>query len=259
MATRIDLSAQLLRGDSPVPPALRALAERLAPDSRLVPLWRNDLGGVTVRLDPHRARASLVLTWRPPGREVEIAEERARLEWAGQFHPVPRVLDAGEADDGAGDSAQWMLTAAIPGDSAVADRWRAEPRTAVRAIGEGLRRLHDALPIANCPFSGPALDRVIGDGEPEVEHLVVAHGDACAPNTLLDDDGRFLAHVDLGALGVADRWSDLAIASMSLTWNYGPGWEHEFFAAYGIEPQPRRLGAWRDRWNGVAPTTAAAP
>lgn len=27
------------------------------------------------------------------------------------------------------------------------------------------------------------------------------------------------------ALGVADRWADLAVATWSTTWNYGPGWE----------------------------------
>ncbi|WAB81070.1 phosphotransferase [Microcella daejeonensis] len=244
MTDRVDLSAQLLRADAPLPDALRALAARLAPDSRVIPVWRNGLGGLTVRLDPHRARASLILKWSPAGREVALADERARLDWAGRYHPVPRVLDAGEADDGAGGSAEWMLTAALPGDSAVSDRWRADPRTAVRAIGAGLRRLHEALPVAECPFAGPRLD-----GEPAVEHPVVAHGDACAPNTLLDAEGAFLAHVDLGALGAADRWSDLAIASMSLEWNYGTGWEETFFDAYGIERDERLIRRWRERWN----------
>jgi aminoglycoside phosphotransferase len=60
---------------------------------------------------------------------------------------------------------------------------------------------------------------------PPIDKLVVCHGDACAPNTLLGDDGCWSGHVDLGALGVADRWADLAIATWSTEWNYGPGWE----------------------------------
>ena len=48
---------------------------------------------------------------------------------------------------------------------------------------------------------------------PRIDRLVVCHGDACAPNTLLHDDGRFAAHVDLGSLGVADRWADIAVAA----------------------------------------------
>ena len=238
----VDLSAQLLSDDAPLPSALMELAESLAPGARIVPLWRNELGGITVRLDPLRARSSLVLKYSPPGCEIDLASERARLAWAGAFHPVPRVLDAGDGD-GPG-SGQWLLMTALPGESAVAHRWRMDSKTAVRAVGEGLRSMHDALPVAQCPFVGPSL----ADG-PMVDLLVVAHGDACAPNTLLDERGRFLAHVDLGALGVADRWSDLAVASMSLEWNFGAGWEGEFFAAYGITPDHDRIRAWRDRWN----------
>jgi len=31
----------------------------------------------------------------------------------------------------------------------------AEPQTTVRTIGEGLRALHDVLPVEACPFSWP--------------------------------------------------------------------------------------------------------
>ena len=43
---------------------------------------------------------------------------------------------------------------------AVADRWTAEPRTAVTAIGQGLRALHEALPVRDCPFSWTARDQL---------------------------------------------------------------------------------------------------
>jgi len=39
----------------------------------------------------------------------------------------------------------------------------------------------------------------------------------------------------LGALGVADRWADLAVATWSLEWNYGPGWQSVLLEAYGVE------------------------
>jgi hypothetical protein len=44
--------------------------------------------------------------------------------------------------------------------------------------------------------------------------------------------------VDLGALGVADRWADLAIATWSTTWNYGPQWQVPLLDAYGTAPDP---------------------
>ena len=248
----VDLDAQLLAADAPLPGALVALVDRLAPGAAVVPLWRNQLGGITVRIDPPRARSSLVLKFSPPGRDVDLADERARLDWAGAFHPVPRVLESGDLELDEAGRAQWLLMTGLPGESAVTDRWRRDPRAAVRAIGEGLRLMHDSLPVEKCPFMGPELT---GDSAPPVERLVVAHGDACAPNTLLDDSGRFLAHVDLGALGVADRWSDLAIASMSLEWNFGSGWEGEFFASYGVEADHDRMRAWRHRWN-TAPSAS---
>ena len=78
---------------------------------------------------------------------------------------------------------------------------------------------------------------------------MVCHGDACAPNTLIGDDGRWSGHVDLGALGVGDRWADIAIATWSTQWNYGPGWERALLDAYGIEPDPERTAWYRLLWD----------
>ncbi len=80
--------------------------------------------------------------------------------------------------------------------------------------------------------------------------LVVIHGDACAPNTIIGADGRFAGHVDLGAIGIGDRWADLAIASMSLDWNYGEGFQDEFFHAYGVTPDAERIRYYRAAWDG---------
>lgn len=171
---------------------------------------------------------------------------------------MPRVLDEGSNEKGA-----WIVTDGLPGPTAVDDRWKRNPDTAVRAIGAGLRALHKALPVADCPFDwsvehrprsvwsrgaagriNPAGRRLdlehVGTVEralavladiPPVDELVVCHGDACAPNTLVGDDGTCTAHVDLGALGVADRWSDRAVATWSTQWNFGPGWEQPLLEA----------------------------
>jgi kanamycin kinase len=84
---------------------------------------------------------------------------------------------------------------------------------------------------------------------PDVVGPVVCHGDACAPNTLLHDDGTWAAHVDLGRLGVADPWADLAIASYSTVWNYGAGYEHFVYEAYGVDPDPDRIAYYRLLWD----------
>lgn len=232
------------------------IAERvrsLARGAALVPVWRNDYGGVTFRTDDGR-----FIKHGPRNAESSLADEADRLEWAGRWIRTPHVLEAGsDAAD------EWLVTRAIPGESAVAPRWVAEPATAVRAVGEALRALHETLPVDECPFDWSVASRVAnaeGRGirvpealrePPPIDRLVVCHADACCPNTLIGDDGRWLAHVDLGLLGTGDRWGDIAVAAMSTEWNYGPGWEDALVEAYGIEPDRRRLHYYQELWNAT--------
>ena len=69
------------------------------------------------------------------------------------------------------------------------------------------------------------------------------------PHTLIADSGRWSGHVDLGDLGVADRRADLAIATWSAGWNYGPGWERLLLDAYGIKPDAERIRYYRLLWE----------
>ncbi|MBN9176621.1 MAG: aminoglycoside 3'-phosphotransferase [Microbacterium sp.] len=235
--------------DLAVPERVRALARGAA----VSPVWINGVGGVTFRAEDDR-----YIKFGPLHNETSMSTEAERLRWASAYTVVPDVL---EFDDDGED--EWLVTRALPGLSAVDPRWLLDPPTAVRAIGAGLRALHDALPVADCPFDWSVPTRIakaaargihVTDAlpsPPPIDLLVVCHGDACAPNTLLDDEGRALAHVDLGALGVADRWADIAVAAMSTTWSYGPGWERALADAYGIEPDEERLGYYRALWNAT--------
>jgi kanamycin kinase len=209
-----------------------ALVRAAAGSVELVPVWRNELGGLTYRA------ADRFLKWNPQG-APDLEHERARLVWAAPFHPVPTVLDL-LADD----TAQLLVTRALPWRSAV----ESEPLRMARAVGEGLRALHEDLPVGSCPFTWSVADRG-GRDAPPIDRLVVAHGDACVPNTLVDSRGRWTAHVDLGRLGLADRWADLAVASANLDANFGPGWQGEFFAAYGIARDEERIRFYRELWD----------
>ncbi|MFT4234195.1 MAG: aminoglycoside 3'-phosphotransferase [Microbacterium sp.] len=232
-----------------VPPRMRELAA----GAGLTAVWENGIGGLTFHTDDGR-----FIKWGPVHAETSMRAEAERMAWAGRFHPVPRVLAQGEAD-----GEEWLVTAAVSGLSAVAPRWVADPLTAVRAVGAGLRALHDALPVAECPWSWSVTDRIANAAArgidvprelrqgPSVDLLVVCHGDACCPNTLVDDDGRWTAHVDLGALGVADRWADIAVACMSTEWNYGPGWEDALLDAYGLPRDPERMAYYQQLWNAT--------
>jgi len=117
------------------------------------PVWRNELGGLTFEVAVGAGRE--FIKWTPAGSGLDLDREIARLRWAAPWLAVPHVLDHGSDDDGA-----WMVTAGIPGDSAVSDRWAADPGTAVTAIGEGLRAVHDTLPVGDCPFSWSSQTRI---------------------------------------------------------------------------------------------------
>jgi len=78
---------------------------------------------------------------------------------------------------------------------------------------------------------------------------VLVHGDACAPNTLITEDGAWAGNVDFGDLAVGDRSADLAVASTSLDWNFVAGHQAEFFAAYGITPDQDRIRYYRALWH----------
>jgi aminoglycoside phosphotransferase len=267
--TSWDLIAGTARPGTAAPaPVLAAAAGRTV---RAV--WENELGGITFEVGAGTDRC--FVKWAPAASGIDLSAEAARLSWAVAFTPVPQLLS-----QGADDTGSWIVTAALPGQFAVADRWRADPATAVTAIGEGLRAMHEAAASAACPFSWMAADRLadtrlraaegridparwhpvhqpLGNDRalelladvPPTDRLVICHGDSCAPNTLLTDDGRWSGHVDLGELGVGDRWADLAVGTWSTEWNYGPGWDKHLLAAYGVPPDPDRTRYYRLRWD----------
>jgi kanamycin kinase len=210
----------------PVPDLVTAIA-----DGRPVSaVWLNELGGVTWSVGRDFVKVY-------PVEHADLVDaEAARLRWARRFASVPEVLGTGPG---------WLHTAGLPGRSAVDPFWVARPDVAAAAIGSGLRLLHDSLPVHECPFGPPSWT----SGAPPADRLVVCHGDACAPNTLIGDDGRCSGHVDLGALGVADPWADLAIATLSLQWNYPVVHEDVLLDSYGVTRDEQRIAYYRARWE----------
>jgi kanamycin kinase len=232
------LAALHALGDDPIPSIVLELATGL--DVELV--WRNELGGLTFR------SADRYVKWNPRHSGIDLDREAARLEWISSRHPAPRVIDSGSDDE-----AQWLVTAALPGEPAVGDTWRARRSEAITAIATGLRAIH-AIDINHFPNDWTT-DVWVGrqpaslGPRPPLEQPVLVHGDACAPNTLVASTGAWTGNVDFGDLSVGDRWADLAIASLSLDWNFGEGHQHELFDAYGIAPDDDRIVYYRALWH----------
>jgi streptomycin 3"-kinase len=205
---------------------------------------------------------------------AELAAERDRVEWlAGTGIPGATVVDWLESPlDGA-----CLLTSAVPGVPGDALPPASHER-AMRSLGVVLRELHA---LTDCPFErslasviataadvvrrdavNPAfltdewrllkpselLDQVVAE-RPYVESVcepVVCHGDACLPNMFFDPRTlEVTGLIDLGRLGIADRYSDLALTTIQLhdEWSADPT---PFLDAYGLsEPDSRRLQFFR--------------
>lgn len=257
---------KLLPGSIPAPPELRT---RYANWEWEV-VWQYGAGSVTYRLES-ASNEVLFLKLAPTDGYPTLAAEADRMRWAIAHLPVPRVLEQGAAAD-----VSWLLTEGLAGADATKPEWVGNPKRLVAALAASLGAFHDA-PVAECPFDF-RLDRALAhaaqrvadlqvdpkeDFHEEFAHLsadqalallqrtrpasgtlAVCHGDFCAPNVLLQN-WRGSGYVDLGELGVADRWWDLAVATWSVTWNYGPGYEDLFLAEYGVARDPARIDFYR--------------
>jgi streptomycin 3"-kinase len=191
-----------------------------------------------------------------------LAEERDRIAWLSTTGvPGPAVVDW--QDDG-----PCLVMSAVPGvpaDQVGPDAlWRAWPN-----IAAAVRELHA---LTDCPYSRDlttmlalasdvvARDAVNREWLPEEQHgtpptqllalllasqppdedTVVCHGDLCLPNIMLDpESSEVTGFIDLGRLGTADRYADIALllANARETWRTPDeaGAADEAFAqAYGI-------------------------
>ncbi|MDX3925610.1 MAG: APH(3'') family aminoglycoside O-phosphotransferase [Shinella sp.] len=211
-----------------------------------------------------------------PANAALLESERDRTEWLAAFGlGSPRVLDWIESEEGA-----CLVTSTVAGVPA-SELASAELGVAWPSIIGRVRDLH-AVPASGCPFARdlatmfaraedvvrrnavnpdflapeqrdvPPADMLAALRaqlpvrlDQEKKELVVCHGDACMPNFMVDPQTlRCTGMIDLGRLGVADRYVDfsLLIANSSETWS-GP---EEAKAAYDrlfsihAIPQPDR-------------------
>lgn len=234
--------------------------------------WARDTvgesGGAVYRLHGKRGARDVFL--KRGGGDVagEITDEMVRLRWLAERLEVPDVLHFVRTSREA-----WLLMTALPGQTAY-QLLEARPHAReaiVDALARFLRRLH-AIPVNDCPFAGDhsyrlarARERVDAglvdeddfDEEREgwtaeqvwdaLQRLlplspdpVVTHGDFSLDNILMCD-GEVVGCIDVGRVGIADRYQDLAIL-----WNclgeFDGALQDRLFAQYGVgEIDQRKL------------------
>ena len=208
---------------------------------------------------------------------AELAAERDRCVWISQTAvPSAPVLDWRQTDAGA-----CLVTQAVLGVPAS----ELDARALLKAwpsLAGAVRALHD-LATDRCPYdrsltwmmplarASVGEDRVVVDFLPaalqrtppaqileqierelpvrvaqERADLVVCHGDLCLPNILVDPDtGLVKALIDVGRLGTADPYGDIALllATARETWPneaMARQADRQFARLYGTQLDPER-------------------
>lgn len=161
------------------------------------------------------------LTWKDGSAFLKVGKnlqpEADRLAWLGGRLSTPELLGFKKQDD-----ADFLLMSAVPGVNACTLAGIIGKPATTDAIADALRDLH-AASLQDCPF-----------GQAAPGH-VPTHGDACLPNLLFHEDGRFSGYIDLGEFDLAPKETDLAAAVWSLHRNFGPGFGLQFLQRYGLE------------------------
>lgn len=208
----------------------------------------------------------------------EAENEVQMMRWLEGKLPVPKVLACEELN-----GISYLLMSRIPGDMACEPRYMEQPAVLVKMLALVLKRLW-SVDITDCPRNvslknklAQAEERVaksmvdVEDAEPDTfgyngfespqalliwlkenqptEEPVLIHGDYCLPNVFFE--GETLAgFIDLGRMGIGDKWCDIALCYRSLCHNfegrYGgnpyPGFVPQMlFEELGIEPDWERL------------------
>ena len=227
-----------------------------------------------LKIAPHAA-ASLRLA-------DELRAEEQRLRWLAGRLPVPRVLAYAEDADAAylllaGIPGVMSCDTVFASDGAGLARLLAEGLRLIHTtpitdcpfdarldtkIAEAERRVRAGVVDAD-DFDADFLGRTPTDlfaellaKRPDDEDLVFTHGDYCLPNVLIDRieqvapahpaQRRVSGFIDWGRAGVADRYQDIALATRSLTYNFGPGLEPLLWQAYGLEtPDNAKIAFYR--------------
>lgn len=240
----------------PVPASLPAELAGYAWGRNLI----GESGGAVYRLHGKADGPDLYLKHGKDDVADDIGNEMLKLRWLGARVPAPAVVHFTRTADEA-----WLLMTALPGKTAyqLLEAHPEQRHAVVDALASFLRRIH-AIPVDACPFTSEhayrlrlaraRIDAGLVDADdfdeeragwtaegvwgamqallPLAPDPVVTHGDYSLDNVLLRD-GEVVGCIDVGRVGIADRYQDLAIA-----WNclgeFGNALQERFLKQYGV-------------------------
>lgn len=190
----------------------------------------------------------------------DITDEMVRLNWLKAYLPLPTITHFTRTPDEA-----LLLTTAIPGKTAfqMLEECPDKRNDIVDALAVFLQRLH-RIPVSHCPFNSDHQFRLalaqtrMNNGLVDADDFdderkgwsvvqvwnemlsllpfssdpVVTHGDFPLDN-LIFSQGKVVGCIDVGRVGIADRYQDLAILWNCLS-EFSPSLQNRLFEQYGI-------------------------
>ncbi len=240
--------------------AIRKLPAQIAAIVGSAPYTLNSVGmsGSEVRIYD-----DYVLKIQPQSHETD--NEYTMVTWLKGALPVPQI-PAYCVENGMAYTLMTKARGTMLCDAA----YLAQPEKLIQMVADGLRTLW-AVDVSTCPCETSrltqrlhALDYVVShhlvdmeNAEPETfgpggfknpeellqwlkdnrpeEDIVLTHGDCCLPNLFATGDS-ITSYIDLGKMGPADRWQDIAIAIRSLHHNL-TGYYTDGKVLYDFKPE----------------------
>lgn len=180
---------------------------------------------------------------------IETDNEKDIAEWLNPRIPVPKMLEYYIEEGNA-----YTLMTKINGTMLCDEEYLNNSTLLVKLVAKALKLLW-SIDVSSCPFKVSRLEdrlieakRNIENGfvnmdnvEPETfekggftgpkellewlennkpkEDTVLSHGDLCLPN-IFGKGNEIIGFIDIGKMGPADRWQDIAIAIRSLKHNF---------------------------------------
>ncbi len=199
--------------------------------------------------------------------------EHSMMKWLDDKAFIPKcICNISE------NCTNYLLMSKIQGKMSCDDEFMCAPELLISVLAEAFKKLW-SVDVSGCPVKNDlstvlsfAEYRVehglvdVDDAEPETfgkdgfkspeellnwlldnrteEDFVLSHGDFSLPNVFINGN-KFSGFVDIGRMGIADGYQDIAICLRSLRHNFAgiyngisyPGFDEKmFFSALGIEP-----------------------
>jgi len=209
---------------------------------------------------------------------TSVEKQLEMMQWLEGKVPVPQVL-AYEVEN----EKSYLLMSRMGGEMSCDTYYLEHPQILLEALACGLKMLW-SVDVGECPRIRD-LDVVLKEARVQVEnHLVdldnvepetfgeggfenpeqllewleshrpsfepvLSHGDFCLPNVFLEN-GQITGFIDLGKIGVGDKWNDIALCYRSLKHNFDGTYGGKVYEDFNPEMLFEKLGIEPD-WEKI--------